>query len=258
VDEARHGAVNGFWGALSFLTRVRGHAVVAGPERTAAWVPWFPVVGALVGLAVALVHLGARLALPPPAAAAVAIAAGVGLTGALHEDGLADLADALGGGRGRREVLALLEDPRLGTYGVAALSLSLILRTGALAALTPAAALAALPAAHALSRAAAVALLATMSPAAEGLGAAYGRFVTRRGAVAAGAAAIGVGALGLGPWVLAAAALAGIAALAVGRLAARVIGGITGDVLGAAQQVAEITILLLAAALVGRGWGPPP
>ena len=225
-----------------------------GPPDVARSVPWFPVVGGLLGVVGAGTYAAARLALPPFVAATLAVGVVVALTGALHEDGLADTADAFGGWS-REEALRILKDPAHGTYGVVALALSLLLRVGALATLDRWSALAVLPAAYALSRAAAMGLLGTLEPAIEqGLGASYGSIVTGRRV----AAAISVGLLlaltSLGLWALPASLLAALGAWIVGRLAIRKIGGITGDVLGAAQQVAEVLVLLLGAAAMTNGW----
>jgi adenosylcobinamide-GDP ribazoletransferase len=247
--------VSGFRAALSLLTRVpAGGARWEGEELRRA-VPWFPIVGALLGAAVAGVYAALRSALPPPVASVVAVGAGVALTGALHEDGLADTADALVV-RDRDEAVRILDDPRHGTYGVLAIVLSVVLRVAALAALGPWEALAILPMAHALSRAAAGALLLAQ-PARPGLGASYAAWATP-GGVALGAAAglLLAGAAG-GWWALPAAAVAGAAALAVGALAGRRFGGVTGDVLGAAQQVGEAGVLALGAAAAAGGWGSP-
>ena len=225
-----------------------------GPPDVARSVPWFPVVGGLLGVVGAGTYAAARLILPSLVAATLAVGVVVALTGALHEDGLADTADAFGGWS-REEALRILKDPAHGTYGVVALALSLLLRVGALATLDRWSALAVLPAAYALSRAAAMGLLGTLEPAIEqGLGASYGSIVTGRRV----AAAISVGLLlaltSLGLWALPASLLAALGAWIVGRLAIRKIGGITGDVLGAAQQVAEVLVLLLGAAAMTNGW----
>jgi adenosylcobinamide-GDP ribazoletransferase len=233
--------VRGFLGAVSFLTRV-------------------PVgVGAGVGLAVGAVYAGGRELLPPLPAAAVAVVAGVCLTGAFHEDGLGDTADAFAGGWDRDSTVRILKDPRLGTFGVLAVAASLLLRVAAVAALAPGAALAALPAAHALSRAGAVATMTALPAAAEtGLGASYAQALSRRRALAGAAAGLAVALALLGATALWAAAAAAAAATLLGRLAVRRLGGVTGDVLGAVQQLGEILVLLaaVAAAQTGR-WGSP-
>jgi adenosylcobinamide-GDP ribazoletransferase len=249
-------ALKGLLGAVSFLTRVPTGTGAVAPAELARFVPWFPLVGALVGAAVGLVYAGAGVLLPPLVAAAVAVTAGVAVTGAFHEDGLGDTADAFMGGRDREDTLRILKDPRLGTFGVVAVAAGLLLRVAAVAALAPAAALAALPAAHALSRAAAVGLMAAVPPAADtGLGAAYARALGRRQALLGVAAGLVLAVALLGAWALPAAALAGAAALWLGLLARRRIGGVGGDVLGAVQQAGEILTLLVATA--AGSWGSP-
>jgi adenosylcobinamide-GDP ribazoletransferase len=249
-------AVKGLLGAVSFLTRVPTGTGAVQPAELARFVPWFPLVGALVGVAVGLLYAGAGALLPPLVAAAVAVTAGVALTGAFHEDGLGDTADAFMGAHDREDTLRILKDPQLGTFGVVAVAASLLLRVAAVAALTPASALAALPAAHALSRAAAVGLMAAVPPAAEaGLGAAYARALGGRQALLGVATGLVLAVALLGVWALPAAALAAATALWLGHLARRRIGGVGGDVLGAVQQAGEILTLLVAT--TAGSWGSP-
>jgi adenosylcobinamide-GDP ribazoletransferase len=248
-----------FLGAVSFLTRVPVGGGVRGPGELAASVPWFPVVGTGVGLVVATVYAGAGRLLPPPPAATLAVVAGICLTGAFHEDGLGDTADAFAGGRDRDGTVRILKDPRLGTFGVLAVAASLLLRAGLVAALAPGVALAALPAAHALSRAAAVGVMTAFPAAGEtGLGASYVLALSRRRALAgiAGGLAVALALLGVtAAWAAAAAALA---ATWLARLATRRVGGVTGDVLGAVQQLGEVLVLLAAVAAVTAGrWQSP-
>jgi adenosylcobinamide-GDP ribazoletransferase len=246
--------MRGLRAAAAFLTRIPLSAAPTRGPDVARSVPWFPVVGGLLGVAAAGAYAAARLILPPLVTAALAVGVLVVLTGAFHEDGLADTADAFGG-RSKEEALRILRDPAHGTYGVVAVALSLLLRIGALATLDRWSALAVLPAAHALSRTAAVGLLGTLEPATnEGLGASYASMVTGRRVVAAISLGLLIGLVSLGLWVLPASLLAALGAWLVGYVAVRKIGGITGDVLGAAQQVAEILVLLLGAAAVTRGW----
>jgi adenosylcobinamide-GDP ribazoletransferase len=250
--------VKGFRAAVQFLTRVRvGGAVETNTSRRRS-VLWFPVVGALLGLAAAGAYAAARLALPSMVAAVLAVAVTVLLTGALHEDGLADTADAMGGGWTREERLAIIKDPVHGTFGVLAIVLSVLLRVTAIGALGAWAALAALPAAHAVSRAAAIGLLGWVDPAtADGLGAGYSTSITPKRAFAVGGVGLAIGLACLGLWGVPAAILAGLAAAVTGRLAIRMIGGVTGDLLGAAQQAAEVLVLLAAAAVATHGPGIP-
>jgi len=225
-------------------------AGAAGAVARASWA--LPLAGALVGGAGAFVYAAAAaLGLAGLPGAALALAATLALTGCLHEDGLADMADGFGGGRDRARKLDIMRDARIGTYGASALALSLLLRFGALAALmTPGAVAPALVAAHAAARAALPVFMRAV-PAArrDGLAAEAG-VPSRRSAAAAGA--IGVVALGLalGPAGGAIAlALVAAAGACIGRLAMRQIGGHTGDVLGALEQASEIAILLVAAAV---------
>ena len=251
--------MKGLRGAVSFLTRVPVGGGVLDARELAGSVPWFPVVGAGVGLAEAGVYGGARVLLPPLVAASLAVIAGIGLTGAFHEDGLGDTADAFAGGTDRDSTVRILKDPRLGTFGVLAVAASLLLRVAAVAALAPVAALAALPAAGALSRAAAVAAMTALPAAADtGLGASYARALSRPRALAGAAAGLVVAVALLGVAALWAAAAAGVAAALLGRLAVRRLGGVTGDVLGAIQQAGEVLVLLAAVAAVTAGRSGSP
>lgn len=239
--------------AAAFLTRLplapppgTGLASLAGAARA------FPFVGLGIGLAAGLVYgLAAKLGLPPWPGAVLAVAAQVVLTGALHEDALADVADGFGGGAGREAKLEIMRDSRIGAYGVAALVLVLVARIAALAALAGAGpVLLALLGAGAASRAAVVGVMHWLIPArADGLGAGAGR-PDRTGTMTAGAIALVVAVLVLGPAAGVVALLAAAAGAAlVAALARRQIGGQTGDVLGATQQIAEICFLLAAVAL---------
>lgn len=251
--------MNGFQAAASFLTRLRVGAGATAPGDLARSVPWFPVVGGLLGLGAAGVYAGAHLILPSVVAAALAVSTSVVLTGGLHEDGLADTADALGGGWSSEERLRILKDPTHGTYGVLAIALSVVLRVGALGALDNWMALAVLPAAGALSRSGAIGLLGLVRPATDdGLGARYSASLTKKFAVQGAAVALAIGFVFLGIWVLPAALLAGLAAAVVGWLGVRKLGGVTGDLLGAAQQGGEVMVLLLGAAATARGWSGLP
>ena len=211
------------------------------------------MVGALGALGYAL---AAALGLPPMMAATVAVATQVVATGALHEDGLADIADGFGGGAGRARKLEIMRDSRVGTYGAATLALALVMRVAAFAALAePGAVMVAAITAGALSRAAVVAVMRVLDPArSDGLGAAAGRpderTVAAALAIAAGLALVLL--LPAGPGVVGAALVgAAVGASGLAWLAHRQIGGQTGDVLGAAQQAAEITTLALIVAASG-------
>jgi adenosylcobinamide-GDP ribazoletransferase len=237
--------------AAIFFTRVPiahdGSLTLADLRR--AWRA-VPAVGALIGLAGGIVFaLALWLHLPAVAAALLAVLATAALTGALHEDGLADVADGMGGGDPDRRI-EIMRDSRIGAYGALALASSVGLRAAALAAIAgPGGAILALVAAHAVSRAAIPAVMSRFPPASEeGLGFNAGTPERLSLAVAVGFAAV-LALIALGPaagvWALIAAAAA---AVAVAALAQRLFRGYTGDVLGATQQAAEIAVLLAAAA----------
>jgi adenosylcobinamide-GDP ribazoletransferase len=218
-------------------------------------VGWYPAVGVLVGGIGAAVLVAAHaLGLPPAAAALLALAAMAAATGAMHEDGLADTADGIGGGRTPQRRLEIMRDSRIGAYGALALAFAVGLRATALAAVgEPAAAAAALVACAAAARAPVGALATVLPPArADGMAHAQGR---PGGGTVLLSALIGVAvpALLLPPAGAAlAAAGAAAAALAAGALARRLLGGITGDVMGAAILAGETAGLLALAALAGR------
>lgn len=237
---------------IGFYTRLPVPEPGARDFAAAQWAA--PVAGAVVGLAVGLtLWLTHGLGLPATLAAAVALAAGALLTGALHEDGLADVADGFGGGGSRERKLEIMKDSRLGSYGAIALILSLLARWSALAALAGSGAFSMIVAvigAHAASRAAIPAFMARVPPARpDGLSAGVGRVGNQ---IALYAAAIGF--LLLLPAGLAFALVCALLVLALSlvleRLALRQIGGQTGDVLGALQQGGEIVVLAAAAAML--------
>jgi adenosylcobinamide-GDP ribazoletransferase len=236
--------------SLRFFTRLRvGEPGLSAPldiDRI-AWAA--PVSGVAVGLIGALaLALTTLLGLPLLLRAGLATAALVVVTGALHEDGLADVADGFGGGATRARKLEIMRDSRVGAYGALAIALALTLRVAALAAALDGGfwrASLGLMLVAALSRAAALTPLALLPPArAEGAGAAAGRLDSNALAAAWGsglviALALGLVALGVAH-ALFAVLLSGAGALLMVALARRAIGGQTGDVAGAAQQCSEI------------------
>lgn len=235
--------------AASFLTRLplpdTGIIAVGGLARA---MRVFPLVGAMIGALGGLVLLGADWGLPALPAALLAVLAMVLLTGALHEDGLADAADGLGARGDRDRRLEVMRDSRSGAFGVLALIFSVGLRAAALADAPDAlAGLGALVASAALSRAIIPAVMQVLPPArADGLGAGAGCPDITIAAIA-GVLGVAIAFLGLGATTLAAVAAAGLAVAAGVMLSRRAFGGYTGDILGAHQQLAEIAILLAAA-----------
>ncbi|GEO38621.1 adenosylcobinamide-GDP ribazoletransferase [Skermanella aerolata] len=242
--------------AAIFLTRlpVRFDGIMP-PDLHGRAIGWYPVIGALVGLCGALAYAAASTAgLTAASAALLALCIQIAMTGALHEDGLADVADGFGGGRDKMAKLAIMRDSRLGSYGVLVLIFSVGLRWSALVALAdPLAVGLALVSAGALSRAAVPAVYGWLDPArGDGLAAGLGGPPGTRVVMAAVLGGCIAGVL-LAGFALPVTAVAILAALAVGGLALRQIGGHTGDVLGACQQAVEIAVLLT---LVMLPWNP--
>ena len=263
--------------ALQFLTRipVPGWACQGfQAEWLNTCVRYFPVVGALVGGAGAAVLWAALALWPPHVAALLAVAATVWLTGAFHEDGLADTLDALGGYVPRERALAIMKDSRIGTYGAAALVLSLSLRVllvSALATVDPLGAMFALVAAHMVGRTAAVGVMACLpyagdaehakaKPLATAVDVASVWWAMAWCAALLAALAFADGNVGLLEqpesaglalpeglsvrwlWVLAA---AGATVWAMRRWLQQRLGGYTGDTLGATEQFTELAVLMV-------------
>lgn len=234
--------------ALMLLTRLPVWRLGRDLPRHPADAVWaYPLVGLLVGAMGAAVLVTARhLGLSAWSAALLALGAQMLITGALHEDGLADMADGFGGGRDRDAKLAIMRDSRVGSFGVLALILAVGVRVSALAELVATGdAVMAMLVAGLLSRAAMLGLLASMRPArADGLAAA----LDRPNLLATGAGlAIGLGfaaALLPGLQAILAVIAALVAACAVRTLALGQIGGQTGDVLGGCAVIAETLVLL--------------
>ena len=237
--------------AVAFLTRLpMPHPQGASPENFVRAHRLFPVVGAAIGAAVGLLCLGLRaIGLPDLAAAALALGASALLTGALHEDGLADVADGFGGGRDPAAKLEIMRDSRLGTYGALMLLVIFVAKVSALATLPDAFVVQGLIAAHALARGV-LPFMSMSLPYArkDGLAANAGRPDSTTAATA-GALALIMAWLVL-PWreAFCAALAAAACAAGIAWLAQQQIGGQTGDVLGGAEQLGETTILLLLAA----------
>ncbi len=236
--------------AAGFLTRLPlGRRAPAGPDVLLRAAPLFPLVGAALGAAVAGVAVAALLGLPPLAAGALAVSFELAVTGALHADGLADSADGLGG-HDRERSLEIMRDHSLGAYGACALGIDLLLKATALGALAERDAILAVVAAAALSRAVALPLAAALPYARPGAG--TGRLLAGASPVPAAlgvalALAVALAAVGLDALVLA--LVVSAVAAAVALLARRRLGGITGDVLGAAIELSSTAALLAAVAL---------
>jgi adenosylcobinamide-GDP ribazoletransferase len=240
-----------FLAAVQVLTRLPVPALRGFEEE---WlergVKYFPLAGALVGAVCAAIFLVASKLWSGTLPALLTIAAGIAITGGLHEDGFADFFDSLDGAT-REARLSIMKDSRLGTYGVLALGAGIGAKIFALAALTPAIGAAALVATHAGGRLAAVAVI-SMLPYAGGVSAAkikpLGYGITRTDLAIA--AIFGILPLLLLPLAsgLTALVAAGAASALAALYARHLFGGYTGDVLGTVEQSFEIAFLLAAAA----------
>lgn len=236
--------------AAQFLTRLplRTDRLFT-PERMAEAPRYFALVGLLIGAVCAGMFWLAALLLPHLVAILIAMGASLLITGAFHEDGLADTFDGVGGGLDTARALEIMKDSRLGTYGAAALFMALAVKAGALFALPPLWICAAFPLAHCLSRGSAVLVIATSryvrdegtgKPVAKGISA-----VSMVVTCLTMSAAVAICLLVLPPVAL----VSSIVAMCVMHVAMRAfferkIGGYTGDTLGAVQQASEIGIYL--------------
>ena len=235
--------------AASFVTLLPVGSSKPAADGAIARATWaLPVAGLLVGLAGALVYkISSRLGLTPNLAALLALATTALITGALHEDGLADTADGLGGGRTRERRLEIMRDSRIGTYGALALIFSVLMRAFLLAAIAvPGPVLIALVASHAAARALLPAFMQLVPPArTEGLSAGAGAGGPNTASIALALGAAALLPLGHAGAVVAAGLLLALI-WAVRRQALAALGGQTGDVLGALEQLAEILVLAVA------------
>jgi adenosylcobinamide-GDP ribazoletransferase len=233
--------------AAGFLTRLSLRRGAAGPATDLAHaLRAFPLIGAATGLVGGAAYWAADAAgLPRLAASVLALGVLALITGALHEDGLADCADALGAGRDRTRALAIMRDSRIGSFGVLALLLVTGVKAASLAGLDGVHGFAALVAAGAAARGLLALLAITLKPArADGLGASLAAVDDRVGVQALLlAVALPIVAAGLRPGLFAVACGA-LAVLVVRQQAQARIGGYTGDVFGAAEQLAETAMLL--------------
>lgn len=236
--------------AFSFLTRLPVPATPARAEDLGRSVAFYPLVGLALGLGAGGLCAVLAGTVSPFLAATLAVGLLAALTGGLHLDGLADLFDGLGGGRGdRARILAIMRDGRIGAHGATALILVLIAKVAAVAELAARGNLVPLVLFPCLARWAVTPLVAFLPYArSEGIGRAFvGHTGTREVAIASATAALAVGLSG-GALVVPALG-AGLLTGAFGVTIARKLGGLTGDVYGAAIELAEVTCLTVAAAM---------
>jgi len=231
--------------AVSFLT-VLPVANADGSPGTRLGRAYFPAVGALVGLVAGAVLVVVDGIAGPLLAAAAAVASLCLLTGAIHLDGLADSADGLLGRGDAARRLEVMRDPRLGSYGVTALAVVLLLQTAALAGMPPSRALVALIVAGAISRLAAAVVIAWVPYVrTSGLGVAAAGAGGRRIDLAVGLGTVAVVALLDWQRALVAGMLVAAVVLMVTGLARRRLGGVTGDVCGATAELGQLAVLLV-------------
>lgn len=241
-------AVRGARAALVLFTRFFAGG---GPYTQVEWrwgLAWAPAIGSLLGLGLAGVW-AVTVPAGPWVAATACVACGLVITGALHEDGLADTADALGGGRDPSHVLQILKDPRMGVYGTCALAVSLLARAASLATLASHAG-SALILVHTLARTPPIWLIASLPYISADPRA--GRVVSGRPVQVVWASlwstavlsiAVGWQALSVADAILVAAVVGITTWVCRRRFSARV-GGINGDFLGAAEQLTECAVLI--------------
>lgn len=235
---------------VPWLDRLSADAARDGLARAMAW---FPLVGAGIGVVTAVTFAAAGLLWPPAVAALLALAVEALLTGAFHEDAVADFCDAFGGTARGADALRIMRDSRIGSYGTLGLGLAVGLRLTAIVALPPAWAFAGIVAAASMGRLWAVLLAALVPPPPDGAGLAarIGSGLPRaRVALAVGLTLPGVLALlWLRPEALLASAMIGVVFLLwLARFLRARIGGSTGDCLGFAVYMGQLTVLLAAAA----------
>ena len=259
------GGVNGLRSAIGFLTIIPAGRPAGGAGGLAAARGWFPVVGLLLGGLLAGLDLALNAGypvfaaegrpFPPLLLAALVIVALIVLTRALHLDGFMDCCDALLGGFDRERRLAIMRDSHVGAFAVAGAAGLLLVKFAAIASLPPAGRVWILAVFPCLSRWAMLLALEFFPYARpSGVGTAFqptrGRRIWRRGQLWAGCVVAAAAAVALaGPAGLALLAAAGAAAWGLGAWAAKLLGGVTGDVYGAINETAEVAMLVLAAML---------
>lgn len=244
--------VTQFLDAMRFLTRVPLPSThQTSPNLSNAFL-MFPLVGALIGsFTGSLLWAASSIGLPPFLSAIIAISGTIFLTGGLHEDGLGDVADGFGGGADTQRKLEIMRDSRMGTYGVLCLTLSIAARLGAFAALvqsfSPQSILYILIASAALSRGLMVGIVTILPPARkDGIAATLTPQPSISLITYALTLAITLGALlpiFSATSVAVIVATPVLATMLLAYISMRQIGGQTGDVAGATQQIAEITCL---------------
>ncbi|MFD1033948.1 adenosylcobinamide-GDP ribazoletransferase [Sphingomonas hankookensis] len=241
--------------AVQFLTRVPVPILARlsadqAADGLARALAWLPPVGSLIGAVTAFVFVGAQAFWPVWVAAVLALMVEALLTGAFHEDAVADFCDAFGGTVSGERALAIMKDSRIGSYGTLGLGLVVLLRVAAMVALPPLLASAAIIGAATVGRLCAVTLAAIVASVGQGSAARAGRMPPRRLAMAMLLALPGMAPIA---WLRPGATLAALLAMAgllwwLRRFVLRRIGGSTGDCLGFAAAMGQLALLLAVAA----------
>lgn len=243
--------------AIQFLTRIPMPHLPYDQGSLSRSVKFFPVVGLLIGSSAGVLHLLLAPHLSRLVTALLVIAFLVVLTGCLHEDGLADAADGFGGGASRERILIIFKDSRIGSYGGAALSLSLLSRVCLLAALPLPLVLHYLIASHVLCRWTTLPLSYYLAPARSqsnetdaGQGARIARLTTRGTLVFGSICTAAICILVLRTHALVAIGATLLVTLVTAIYYQRKLAGVTGDCFGATNQLAEIAVYLSGAWIV--------
>jgi adenosylcobinamide-GDP ribazoletransferase len=243
-----------FLSAIQFLTRIPVPAHPYEADSLSRSVKFFPLVGVIVGGSAALLHMLVVPHLPGAIAALVVLVFLVAVTGCLQEDGLADVADGFGGGRDREQILAILRDSRIGSYGGVALALSLLSRVLLLSSIPITLVAPYLIAAHVLCRWTVLPLSYFLPPArpetpegADGQGARIAKLTSTGTLIGGTIFSLATAALLLRTRAIAPIIVVTVLTLITGSYYKRRIGGITGDCFGATIQLAEIGVYVCGA-----------
>jgi len=234
--------------AFQFLTRIPLPPIAFEPDALSRAIKFFPVVGLVVGFGAVVVQKLLISHLSRPLVALVLLVYLVLITGCLHEDGLADIADGLGGGWTKDQILMILKDSRIGAYGATALVLSLLARYLLLASLPLEHFAAYIISAQVLCRWTSLPLSYVLPPArqgegqGEGQGARIARLTSLPSLIFGSAFALAIVVFALRWSALAPLLIATLAAILGGWLYMRKLGGITGDCFGATNQLTEIAV----------------
>ena len=230
--------------AFQFLTRIPMPSIAFEADSLSRATKFFPLVGVVVGSGGVLLQKLLLFHLSRPLIALIVLVYFVMITGCLHEDGLADTADGFGGGRTKNQILAIMKDSRIGSYGAAALTLSLLARYLVLASLSLEHFAAYVISSHVLCRWSSLPLSYFLPPAREqdGQGARIARLTSLTSLTFGSAFSFAVVAFALRWSAVAPALVAIVIVVLTGWFYARKIGGVTGDCFGATNQLTEIAI----------------